>query len=265
MSKTKRSFVQELCIKKTGFIMQKLSMVWPGCRIGVAVSGGVDSFVLLKILKIRQAILPFKIELIALHLNPGFSKNNHSGLLPWLAAEGIAAHIELTDYGPKAHSEENLRNSSCFRCAWLRRKRLFELCRQYNLSHLALGHNADDLAATFFLNLCRNGRVCGMQMVEPFFDGKLVLIRPLLLLEKKYIRQAARQWQLPVFENACPSCGNTARSAMENMLNFIFSQDKNYRKSIIKSLVRWQMDLNFRKDGNITSRESTDRKSSENS
>ena len=96
-------------------------------------------------------------------------------VMPWLLREGIAAHIEVTDFGPQAHSEKNLRRSACFRCAWLRRKRLFELCRTYRLTHLALGHNAEDLVSTFFMNLCRNGRVDGMSMNEPFFGGSLHL------------------------------------------------------------------------------------------
>lgn len=150
MSREKRSFAQEVCVKSAGKAMQKTGMLWPGCRVGVAVSGGVDSFVLLKTLKIRQGIVPFRFELMAVHLNSGFDPHSHAALLPWLAREGIPAHLEVTDYGPQAHSEQNLRRSACFRCAWLRRKRLFELCARYGLTHLALGHNAEDLVETFF-------------------------------------------------------------------------------------------------------------------
>lgn len=57
---------------------------------------------------------------------------------------------------------------------------------------------------TFFLNLCRNGRVDGMSMCEPFFNGGLRLIRPLLLVEKKYILKAARQWGLPGLGQCLP-------------------------------------------------------------
>ena len=224
--------------------MQKTGMLWPGCRVGVAVSGGVDSFVLLKTLKIRQGIVPFRFELMALHLNPGFAPQSHAALLPWLAREGIAAHLEVTDHGPQAHSEQNLRRSACFRCAWLRRKRLFELCARYGLSHLALGHNAEDLVETFFLNLCRNGRVDGMSMSEPFFNGGLQLIRPLLLVEKKHIVKAARQWELPVWANACPSAGRTARSSMARNLEQLYSVGKDARRSILNGLTRWQLRKN---------------------
>lgn len=228
--------------------MQKTGMLRPGCRVGVAVSGGVDSFVLLKTLKIRQGIVPFRFELMALHLNPGFAAQSHAALLPWLAQEGIAAHLEVTDYGPQAHSEQNLRRSACFRCAWLRRKRLFELCAHYGLSHLALGHNAEDLVETFFLNLCRNGRVDGMSMSEPFFNGALQVIRPLLLVEKKHIRKAARQWDLPVWANACPSAGRTARSRMAETLEQLYGVSKDARRSILNGLTRWQLHRNSSPD-----------------
>ena len=41
----KRSFAQETCIRSMGKAMQQTGMLYPGCRVGVAVSGGVDSFV----------------------------------------------------------------------------------------------------------------------------------------------------------------------------------------------------------------------------
>lgn len=242
----KRSYAQEVCVKGAGKAMQQAGMLRPGCRVGVAVSGGVDSFVLLKTLHIRQRIVPFRFELMAIHLNPGFDARSHAALLPWLVRHGIPAHLEVTDFGPHAHSEENQRRSPCFRCAWLRRKRLFELCAQYGLTHLALGHNADDLVETFFLNLARNGRVDGMSMNEPFFGGRLRLIRPLLLVEKKVIIKAARQWELPLWANVCPSAGHTARSGMRDTLEHLFAVARDSRRCIYNGLTRWQLEKNSR-------------------
>lgn len=238
----KRSFAQQTCISKAGLLMQRSGALWPGCRIGVAVSGGADSLVLLKTLKIRQGILPFHTELFAIHLNPGFAKEDHLHLADWLANEGIAAHIELTDFGPRAHSRENRKNSPCFYCAWLRRKRLFELAAAYGLTHLAFGHNAEDLVSTFLLNLMRNARVQGLGANEAFFEGRLRVIRPLLLVEKKYILQAARQWHLPVWKNACPSSGHTARSQINDVLEAISKFLPDARRSLLNGLGRWQLE-----------------------
>lgn len=242
MSRNKRSYAQQLCVKTVGMTMHRTKMIWPGCKIGIALSGGVDSFVLTKTLKIRQGILPFRIDIIALHINPGFAPKDHAGLLPWLSREGIACHIETGDFGPKAEREGD--GAPCFRCAWLRRKRLFELCGQYHLTHLAFGHNADDLTETFFMNICRNGRVQGMSMCEPFFGGKLMVVRPLLLLGKKYIRQAARQWDLPFFENSCPWSGHTARSDMSETLKSLYAVSRQSRRCIENAICRWQLGEN---------------------
>ncbi len=162
--------------------------------------------------------------------------------MPWLSREGIACHIETGDFGPKAEREGD--GAPCFRCAWLRRKRLFELCGQYHLTHLAFGHNADDLTETFFMNICRNGRVQGMSMCEPFFGGKLMVVRPLLLLGKKYIRQAARQWDLPFFENSCPWSGHTARSDMAETLKSLYAVSRQSRRCIENAICRWQLGEN---------------------
>ena len=244
----KLSFAQQVCVKSAGRAMQSTGMLRPGARVGVAVSGGVDSFVLLKVLSIRQRIVPFPFEIMAIHLNPGFDPDNHAPLAKWLAEEGIAGHLEVTDYGPRGHSEENLRSSPCFYCARLRRKRLFTLCREYKLTHLAFGHNNDDLVSNFLMNLVQTGKVAGMSMNEPFFGGALQVIRPLMLLSKAEIMRAARQWELPVFANPCPSAGKTKRADMMDLLDTMCAGSKVRRKNIFNGLARWQWEQN-RLDG----------------
>lgn len=240
MSRLSFTFQQERCVRLAGKLMQMTEMIVPRARIGVALSGGMDSWALLKILQIRQRIVPFPFEIMALHVNPGFDPQNHAPMLDWLAANGMAGHAEVTSHGPRAHSEENRKSSACFYCAMLRRTRLFELCRQYKLTHLAFGHNADDLVSTFMLNLCQTGRVEGMGMREDFFAGRLTVIRPLLLVEKKLIRKAVKQWDLPVWSNPCPSAGNTRRSDIMRDLDALCAGHKNRRKNIVNALCRWQ-------------------------
>ncbi|CCH47427.1 tRNA lysidine(34) synthetase [Pseudodesulfovibrio piezophilus] len=243
----KLTFAQKKCVSATGKLMQQTDMVSPGARIGIAASGGVDSFLMLKVLSIRKAIMPFPVELMALHINAGFDITSHTPLVDWCADHGIAAHVELTNYGPRAHTEENRRNSPCFYCSMLRRKRLFELCRDYGLTHLAFGHNADDNVVTFFMNILQNGRADGMAVNEPFFDGKLNVIRPTMLLDKKTVIKAAKQWQLPVWENTCPSNGYTKRDEVHTWLRQTWKHDKRIKNNIFNAITRQQVDLTSKK------------------
>ena len=258
MSRFHFSYQQERCVRLAGKLMQATNMAGTGARIGVAVSGGVDSWVLLKILGIRQRIVPFHFDYMALHIDPGFglpvteetgpedtAPQGMALLNDWLAANGVAGHVESSDFGPRAHSPENRKRSACFYCAMLRRKRLFELCRDYNLTHLAFGHTAEDLGSTFLMNLFQTGRVEGMSANESFFKGALQVIRPLLLVEKKLIIKAASQWKLPVWSNPCPSAGKTSRQTMLDSLAAFCGGHKFRRTNFFNALCRWQME----KDG----------------
>lgn len=245
----KLTYAQKKCVSSVGMLMQKTGMAGPGARIGVAVSGGVDSFALMKTLTLRKAIVPFPMELMVLHVNPGFDPDSHRPLADWVQAEGLSAHIELTDHGPRAHSEENRKNSPCFFCSMLRRKRLFDLCREYGLTHLAFGHNADDLVVTFFMNVVQNGRVDGLSAKEDFFDGRLKVIRPALFLEKSFMMAAARQWGLPIWKNDCPSSGSTRRTEIHDWLKLETGKDKRIQQNVYNALRRYQLD---RSDSGLT-------------
>lgn len=238
----KLNSAQKTCLGSSGKIIQQTEMIHPGARVGIALSGGVDSWVMTQALILRQRILPFDFEIMILHINPGFDPGNHHPLKEWLDCNQMASHIEMTNIGPEAHHPDNTK-SPCFICSWGRRKILFDLCKKYNLTHLALGHNSDDLAATFFLNLTHGGRMNSISPKESFFKGKLMVIRPMLLTEKKVIRNAARRWSLPVWKNPCPSAETGKRAQMEEMIHSIYSQGRGYRKNILNALQRWQLDL----------------------
>lgn len=222
--------------------MQHTKMISPNAKIGIAVSGGVDSFVLLKVMQIRQRILPFPFEFMALHINPGFDVNNHIPLIEYVEREGIKSHIEVSDHGPRAHSEENRTKSPCFYCARLRRKRLFELTQEHGLTHLAFGHNADDVVSTFLLNLVQAGKIYGMSMTESFFGGILQVIRPLGMVEKSHIIKAAKLWNLPVFSNPCPSAGITKRVSLLQNLDGLCKDSKYGKKNVFQGILRWQLE-----------------------
>jgi len=244
MNKFKKlSYVQKTVLGLCGKLMQTQEMIYPGARIGVALSGGVDSWVLVQTLLIRQRIVPFDFELMILHLNPGFDPSNHFPLLNWLDQNQLPAHIEQTDFGPAAHSKQNQKKSPCFWCSWQRRKRLFELCAHYRLSHLALGHVLDDLVANFFMNLIQNGRIDGMAAKESFFGGKLMIIRPLLGIEKKVIIQAAHKWNLPIWTNPCPSAQTSKRTTLLKQILTNLNLSTKQKKNIFAGLRRWQLKI----------------------
>lgn len=253
MSRLDLSYHQNQCVRQAGKLMQATEMVYPGARVGVAVSGGVDSWVLLQTLLLRQRIVPFPFEIMALHVNPGFDPKSHAPLIPWLAERGLSGHIEVTQHGMRAHSSENRRRSSpCFYCAMLRRTSLFRLCQRYNLTHLAFGHTTEDLVSSFLMNAFQAGRIAGMSMKEPFFKGKLMVIRPLLTLEKPVIVKAAKQWDLPIWANDCPSAGKTHRQSLMDDLGIFCDGHKTRKKNLFNALGRWQLEQSMGRNASFS-------------
>ncbi len=243
MSREKLSYAQKQCVSSAGKLMQSTGMLHPGARVGVAMSGGMDSWVLMQTLLVRRRIVPFQFELMALHLNPGFDAESHAPLAPWLERRGVPYHIEMTDHGSRGHSPENRNGSPCFYCAMLRRTRLFQLCQEYKLTHLAFGHNADDLVGTFFMNLYEGGSVRGMSIKEAFFGGRLMVIRPLLMVEKAVIARCVKQWELPLWSNPCPSANDSRRKEVMDDFRDLAARNKGLKQNVFNALTRWQLGL----------------------
>lgn len=239
----KLNYAQKTCVSRAGMLMQQTRMLSPNARIGVAVSGGVDSFVMIQTLLIRRSIVPFPIELIVFHINPGFDRTNHAPVADWCQDNGVAAHFEVTDFGPRAFTEENREKSPCFFCSMHRRRRLFELCRSYNVTHLALGHTKDDLVTTFFMNMMQGGTVDGLHGRDEYFGGELMLIRPMLLIEKDMIRRAAKAWKLPIVGNPCPASENSRRSQISGWLSELWSHSPEIKRNVHNAIGKWQLDL----------------------
>lgn len=246
MGKDKRNYAQKQLCASAGKVLRETAMLRPGARVGLALSGGVDSWGLTAAMLHNRKSAPFAYELMALHINPGFDPEGHRVIEAALRDLGLAYHAELTDFGPRAHSDENRKDSPCFYCSLLRRSRLFELCRSYGLSHLAFGHHTDDLAATFFMNLVRTGRAQELAVKETFFEGRgeaeLTIIRPLVWLTKAEIRRAVTAYGLPVVENTCPSNGFTERDRMTERVRDLADGDRRAIANIRHGLARRALD-----------------------
>lgn len=127
-------------------------LIPPGSSVLVGLSGGVDSVVLLHLL--RRLAVRYDWQLSALHVHHGISQNADAWAqfcTTWCEAQGIALHIERVDIGP-------LRAQGIEAAARTLRHAAFAA---QSCDFVALAHHSDDQAETLLLQLLRGAGVRG--------------------------------------------------------------------------------------------------------
>ena len=212
------------------------NMIQDGDRILVGLSGGKDSLALLWFLADRRSRVPIDYHLHAVHLNMGYDDPEETiGLAGFVSALGVPYHHEDTDFAVRAHSESN-RENPCFLCARFRRRRLFELARDFGCPKVALGHHRDDLNETLLLNILYSGEISTMKPVQSFFDGLLTVIRPLCMVPEKKIGKLVQDRGFPVATKRCPSDGKTHREDVKKLIGELARKNDKVRGNIFRAL-----------------------------
>lgn len=151
----------------------------------VAVSGGVDSVVLLDMLVNGHIDLP-EAEFVVAHFDHGIRENSadDARLVDELADRyGLPVEIERVELGADV-SEEKAREE---RYKFLQKSR-----KKHQASHIITAHHQDDLVETAIFNLSRGTGWRGLASLKST-DG---ILRPLLHLKKEDLYSHARRHQL---------------------------------------------------------------------
>jgi tRNA 2-thiocytidine biosynthesis protein TtcA len=218
-----------------GKAIHQYDMISHGDRILVGVSGGKDSLSLMWILTERLSRVPISYELFGVYIDPGFEGGFGDTLNTWAEDIGVRLRVEYTNNGILAHSSNNLENP-CFLCSRLRRKKIFEIAEELSCNKIALGHHKDDIIETFFLNICYTGVMGTMCPVQPLFNGRFTIIRPLAFVDEESIKRFSRERKFPNFSNPCPYAKVSKRKEIKTFLNHLYKGNQKIKKNIFRSL-----------------------------
>ena len=220
--------MQSLC----GKAMHGWRMVQDGDRVCLGLSGGKDSLSLLWLMVQRRKRVPIDYTIKAVHVEMGFGAVDHRALAEFCAGLEVEFQVVQTDYGPRAHTPENRENSPCFFCAMHRRRELFQKAEALGCNKLAFAHHQDDIIETFLMNSLYAGSISTMLPVQPFFKGKLVVLRPLALIDADMTRRFSRQKGFPVQPPCCPSAAEGKRARVRAILDSLIRENKKVRPSL---------------------------------
>jgi len=218
-----------------GQAMHTYEMLADGDRVLLAVSGGIDSLVLVWVLDHWRRKAPIDYELLAVHIDMGFGGDEHQLVAEQLEQLHVPYLVEFADFGREA-TQENDSGYGCYQCARQRRNKLFELARAKKCSKIAFGHHKEDIIETFFLNLLYSGNLSTMCPKQMLFEGRLAVIRPLAFLEKREIQTLGRELGIRPVPNPCPFAEKSKRQQVRDLLESLYREDKKIKANIFASL-----------------------------
>lgn len=192
-------------------------MLSPRDRVVAGVSGGKDSLALLRLLAELREHSSVSFELMAVTLDLGYEEMDFSPVADLCAQLQVPYTIQKTQIREiifDIRKEEN----PCALCAKMRRGILNDAALALGANKVALGHHYDDAIETFMLSMIYEGRISSFLPVTYMDRTGLTLIRPMLYLHEKTIRNFVERENLPVVHNPCPADKNTKREDMKALL-----------------------------------------------
>ena len=196
--------------------VEDYNMIKPGDRIGVGVSGGKDSLVLLALLaELRKYNHnPFTLEAITIDMGLGMDFSQIEALCKTL---DVPFHLIKTEIAPIIFDHRKETNP-CSMCSKMRRGALNQALLDLGLNKLALGHHYDDAVETFVMSLIYEGRISCFQPVTDLDRTGIIQIRPMLYIHEKTVDSFATRHNLPVLANRCPVDKNTKREEIKQLV-----------------------------------------------
>lgn len=224
--------------KRVGRAIADYKMLQDGDKVLVAVSGGKDSLVLLKLLLERRAFVPIKYDVVAVYVELGNKTADTSVLKDFLEKQ------ECPFYFVKKKIFKNGEEAklTCFWCSWNRRKALFEFAQKHGCNKIALGHHKDDIVTTVLMNLLFEGQISAMVPCQEIFKGKISIIRPLAYLEESQIERFAKIRHIRAADRVCPRSKTTKRALVKKFIDEVEVACPNVKTNIFKSLQRIKKD-----------------------
>lgn len=220
-------------------------MIQEGDKIAAGLSGGKDSLTLLSVLSEIREYSPVKFEIVGISVDLGFG-GTLDPIRDFCRDRNVIWSCVHTRIAPIVF-EYRRETNPCSLCSKMRNGALHTAAIQMGCNKVALAHHLDDAIETFFLCLFYERRIKTFQPLSYLSRRKITLIRPLIYVREKTIRNFAAKFQLPVIENPCPANHHTQREEMKHLVDYLEHRFPGVRDRILTALINTDPDYLWRK------------------
>ncbi len=195
--------------------VRRHGLILPADRVIAAVSGGIDSVVLLRLLTALRSTLPFDLSIAHVnHRLRGSESDDDELFVRTMAREsGLEFHLRRSGEGAGPAGAGGVQER-----AREERYAFFETLRAGpGRARVATAHHRDDNAETVLFNFLRGSGIAGLAGIPPGRADGLV-IRPLLFAARREIERYARERGLRHREDASNAGTRYTRNALRHDL-----------------------------------------------
>ena len=229
--------LEKRLLHQVGRAIQEFGLIEDGDRILVGISGGKDSFSLLRLLQRLRERAPVSFELIACNLDQGHPGFPALKLEEYLRAQGCQVLMLREDTYSVVKRLTPEGATACAVCSRLRRGILYTAAAGMGCSKIALGHHRDDLIESLLLSMFFAGKMRSMPPKLRADDGRNTVIRPLCFSAEADIAAFARSAEFPIIP--CDLCGtqeNLQRRRVKRLLSDVERDHPGVRASIFAAM-----------------------------
>ena len=242
-----REHFKDYLEKKVKRTIKKFNLFDRKDKVGVAVSGGKDSTTCLYVLK----KLGYNVEAITVDVVIGnYTKKNLENLKKFCKKYKVKLY-EISfreEFGyslaqiTKMVRKKGLNYSYCFICGILRRYLINKYAKKLKFDCIATGHNLDDEAQSFIMNVFRNDLILARRQgpVSGYIKSKSFVkrVKPLYLCSEKETTAYSKLMKFPVNYEPCPCREGAYRKEYADMLDRFEKKHPSIKYNIIQFFLR---------------------------